>query len=60
MHLLGLNWQLQEAENVAFENGQPKSDTAPTNAVTVLSADGGKRRGQSGGQVKRLGLQSIL
>ncbi|XP_029114629.1 teneurin-3 isoform X3 [Scleropages formosus] len=42
MHLLGLNWQLQEAENYAFENGQTKSDTGPTNAVTALTADSGK------------------
>ncbi|KAL4593180.1 teneurin-3, partial [Arapaima gigas] len=40
MHLLGLNWQLQEAEHYAFENGQTKSDAAPTNAVTALTVDG--------------------
>ncbi|XP_031415980.1 teneurin-3 isoform X6 [Clupea harengus] len=42
MHLFGLNWQLQETEGYAFENGQVKSDTTPTNSVTALSADSGK------------------
>uniref|UniRef100_A0AAY4AEM0 Teneurin-3 n=1 Tax=Denticeps clupeoides TaxID=299321 RepID=A0AAY4AEM0_9TELE len=42
MHLFGLNWQLQEAEGYAFENGQVKPVTTPTNTITALSADGGK------------------
>lgn len=42
MHLLGLNWQLQETDGYAFENGQVKSASTPTNAVTALSSDGGK------------------
>ncbi|KAK1791147.1 hypothetical protein P4O66_002046 [Electrophorus voltai] len=42
IHLFGLNWQLQETEGYAFENGQVKSDTTPSNAVTSLSADHGK------------------
>uniref|UniRef100_A0A3B3RXL7 Teneurin-3 n=1 Tax=Paramormyrops kingsleyae TaxID=1676925 RepID=A0A3B3RXL7_9TELE len=42
MHLLGLNWQLQETDGYAFENGQVKSVSTPTNAVTALSSDGGK------------------
>uniref|UniRef100_A0A4W5NVC2 Teneurin-3 n=1 Tax=Hucho hucho TaxID=62062 RepID=A0A4W5NVC2_9TELE len=41
MHLFGLNWQLQETEGYAFENGQGKSDTTP-NTITALSADNGK------------------
>uniref|UniRef100_A0A4W4F251 Teneurin-3 n=1 Tax=Electrophorus electricus TaxID=8005 RepID=A0A4W4F251_ELEEL len=41
IHLFGLNWQLQETEGYAFENGQVKSDTTPSNAVTSLSADHG-------------------
>ncbi|KAJ8407439.1 hypothetical protein AAFF_G00272960 [Aldrovandia affinis] len=43
MHLFGLNWQLQEAENYTFENGQVKSEATPTNTVTALSADNGKQ-----------------
>ncbi|XP_026107577.1 teneurin-3 isoform X2 [Carassius auratus] len=39
MHLFGLNWQLQETEGYAFENGQVKSDTTATNAVTALSTE---------------------
>ncbi|XP_076852039.1 teneurin-3-like, partial [Brachyhypopomus gauderio] len=39
MHLFGLNWQLQEAEGYAFENGQVKTDTTPSNTVPALSAD---------------------
>ncbi|XP_030643753.1 teneurin-3 isoform X2 [Chanos chanos] len=42
MHLFGLNWQLQETEGYAFENGQVKSDSTPSNSVTALSADTGK------------------
>uniref|UniRef100_A0AAY4AEP3 Teneurin-3 n=1 Tax=Denticeps clupeoides TaxID=299321 RepID=A0AAY4AEP3_9TELE len=42
MHLFGLNWQLQEAEGYAFENGQVKPVTTPTNTITALSADGGE------------------
>uniref|UniRef100_A0AAY4A9Q0 Teneurin-3 n=1 Tax=Denticeps clupeoides TaxID=299321 RepID=A0AAY4A9Q0_9TELE len=37
MHLFGLNWQLQEAEGYAFENGQVKPVTTPTNTITALS-----------------------
>lgn len=40
MHLFGLNWQLQETESYAFENGQVKSDAAPTNTVAVISDNG--------------------
>ncbi|XP_073763438.1 teneurin-3 isoform X38 [Danio rerio] len=39
MHLFGLNWQLQETEGYAFENGQVKSDSTATNAVTALSTE---------------------
>ncbi|XP_043086298.1 teneurin-3 isoform X11 [Puntigrus tetrazona] len=39
MHLFGLNWQLQETEGYAFENGQVKSDATATNAVTALSTE---------------------
>ncbi|XP_016404011.1 teneurin-3 isoform X7 [Sinocyclocheilus rhinocerous] len=39
MHLFGLNWQLQETEGYAFENGQVKSDVTATNAVTALSTE---------------------
>ncbi|XP_052401451.1 teneurin-3 isoform X3 [Carassius gibelio] len=39
MHLFGLNWQLQETEGYAFENGQVKSDGTATNAVTALTTE---------------------
>ncbi|XP_042572491.1 teneurin-3-like isoform X6 [Cyprinus carpio] len=39
MHLFGLNWQLQETEGYAFENGQVKSDATASNAVTALSTE---------------------
>ncbi|XP_056127740.1 teneurin-3 isoform X9 [Rhinichthys klamathensis goyatoka] len=39
MHLFGLNWQLQETEGYAFENGQVKSDATATNTVTALSTE---------------------
>uniref|UniRef100_A0A8C9SYH0 Teneurin-3 n=1 Tax=Scleropages formosus TaxID=113540 RepID=A0A8C9SYH0_SCLFO len=42
MHFFGLNWQLQETDSYAFENGQVKSEATPTHAVTALSADNGK------------------
>uniref|UniRef100_A0A671KPJ7 Teneurin-3 n=1 Tax=Sinocyclocheilus anshuiensis TaxID=1608454 RepID=A0A671KPJ7_9TELE len=42
MHLFGLNWQLQETEGYAFENGQVKSDATATNAVTALSTENSK------------------
>ncbi|KAJ8271772.1 hypothetical protein COCON_G00106310 [Conger conger] len=42
MRLFGLNWQLQDTENIAFENGQVKPEATPTNSVTALSADSGK------------------
>uniref|UniRef100_A0A673KI78 Teneurin-3 n=1 Tax=Sinocyclocheilus rhinocerous TaxID=307959 RepID=A0A673KI78_9TELE len=42
MHLFGLNWQLQETEGYAFENGQVKSDVTATNAVTALSTENSK------------------
>uniref|UniRef100_A0A672SRM7 Teneurin transmembrane protein 3 n=1 Tax=Sinocyclocheilus grahami TaxID=75366 RepID=A0A672SRM7_SINGR len=35
MHLFGLNWQLQETEGYAFENGQVKSDATATNNNTI-------------------------
>uniref|UniRef100_A0A8C9SZM1 Teneurin-3 n=1 Tax=Scleropages formosus TaxID=113540 RepID=A0A8C9SZM1_SCLFO len=37
MHFFGLNWQLQETDSYAFENGQVKSEATPTHAVTALS-----------------------
>ncbi|KAM8848733.1 teneurin-3 isoform 2-T2 [Synchiropus picturatus] len=42
MHLLGLNWQLQEVENQpAFENGGGgKNSPTQTSIVTALAADG--------------------
>uniref|UniRef100_A0A8C1EW88 Teneurin-3 n=1 Tax=Cyprinus carpio carpio TaxID=630221 RepID=A0A8C1EW88_CYPCA len=42
MHLFGLNWQLQETEGYAFENGQVKSDATATNTVTALSTENSK------------------
>lgn len=42
MHLFGLNWQLQETEGYAFENGQVKSDATASNAVTALSTENSK------------------
>ncbi|XP_059407328.1 teneurin-3-like [Carassius carassius] len=42
MHLFGLNWQLQETEGYAFENGQVKSDTTAANTVTALSTENSK------------------
>uniref|UniRef100_A0A671KLT8 Teneurin-3 n=1 Tax=Sinocyclocheilus anshuiensis TaxID=1608454 RepID=A0A671KLT8_9TELE len=42
MHLFGLNWQLQETEGYAFENGQVKSDATATNAVTNNTIDTGE------------------
>ncbi|XP_055061029.1 teneurin-3 isoform X13 [Misgurnus anguillicaudatus] len=39
MHLFGLNWQLQETEGYAFENGQVKTDSTASNAVTALSTE---------------------
>ncbi|XP_060691053.1 teneurin-3 isoform X2 [Hemiscyllium ocellatum] len=42
MHLLGLNWQLQQVENYMFENGKVKTESSPTNAVTSTSGDSGK------------------
>ncbi|KAF4090759.1 hypothetical protein AMELA_G00056540, partial [Ameiurus melas] len=42
MHLFGLNWQLQETESFAFENGQVKPDGTTSNGVTALSAEHGK------------------
>ncbi|XP_067838635.1 teneurin-3 isoform X6 [Heptranchias perlo] len=42
MHLLGLNWQLQQIENYTFENGKVKTETSPTNAATSTSGDNGK------------------
>uniref|UniRef100_A0A8C9V633 Teneurin-3 n=1 Tax=Scleropages formosus TaxID=113540 RepID=A0A8C9V633_SCLFO len=44
MHFFGLNWQLQETDSYAFENGQVKSEATPTHAVTALSADNGEGR----------------
>ncbi|XP_048031700.1 teneurin-3 isoform X2 [Megalobrama amblycephala] len=40
MHVLGLNWKLKDVDNHAFENGQAKPVTFPTNTVTAISADG--------------------
>ncbi|KAK3554812.1 hypothetical protein QTP70_034024, partial [Hemibagrus guttatus] len=37
MHLFGLNWQLQETESFAFENGQVKPDGTTSHGVTALS-----------------------
>uniref|UniRef100_A0A8C2FU75 Teneurin transmembrane protein 3 n=1 Tax=Cyprinus carpio TaxID=7962 RepID=A0A8C2FU75_CYPCA len=37
MHLFGLNWQLQETEGYAFENGQVKSDATASNHKYGLS-----------------------
>ncbi|XP_047668552.1 teneurin-3 [Tachysurus fulvidraco] len=42
MHLFGLNWQLQETESFAFENGQVKPDGTTSNGVTTLSTEHGK------------------
>ena len=43
MHLLGLNWQLQEMENPpAFENGAGQPRPTMQSVVTALSADSGK------------------
>uniref|UniRef100_A0A8C2A0M4 Teneurin-3 n=1 Tax=Cyprinus carpio TaxID=7962 RepID=A0A8C2A0M4_CYPCA len=42
MHLFGLNWQLQETEGYAFENGQVKSDATATNTVTNNTIDTGE------------------
>ncbi|KAM9477763.1 teneurin-3 isoform 5-T5 [Clarias gariepinus] len=42
MHLFGLNWQLQETDNLAFENGQVKPDGTTSHGVTTLSAEHGK------------------
>ncbi|XP_062905513.1 teneurin-3 isoform X7 [Mobula hypostoma] len=42
MHLLGLNWQLQQIDNYTFENGKVKTETSPTNVLTATSGDGGK------------------
>ncbi|MFT7815219.1 teneurin-3-like [Arapaima gigas] len=42
MHFFGLNWQLQETDSYAFENGQVKPESTPTHAVTALSGDNGK------------------
>ncbi|XP_065121601.1 teneurin-3 isoform X11 [Paramisgurnus dabryanus] len=39
MHLFGLNWQLQETEGYAFENGQVKTDSTASNVVTALSTE---------------------
>uniref|UniRef100_A0A8C1LXX8 Teneurin-3 n=1 Tax=Cyprinus carpio TaxID=7962 RepID=A0A8C1LXX8_CYPCA len=35
MHLFGLNWQLQETEGYAFENGQVKSDATHKYGLSV-------------------------
>uniref|UniRef100_A0A8C2GJE7 Teneurin-3 n=1 Tax=Cyprinus carpio TaxID=7962 RepID=A0A8C2GJE7_CYPCA len=46
MHLFGLNWQLQETEGYAFENGQVKSD-AETSSLKGKSRIGVEQSDQS-------------
>lgn len=45
MHLLGLNWQLQQTENDTFENGKVNSDVIPTNTFSSPTGDNGKQGG---------------